>query len=137
MTQGFWRLYKSKVLQTLGSEEPEDEFKEEVEASWVPCSGPPPPSAALLGFPPVQAGLCLGTNKPQSRWLEASGIGVGGEGGGSAHLDGHRPYEASPGHKGCVPGAWGRTAGGPLPGALLQVRVLGRAMGRDPAPVPN
>ncbi|XP_025054522.1 uncharacterized protein C1orf232 homolog [Alligator sinensis] len=29
MTQGFWRLYKSKVLQTLGSEEPEDEFKEE------------------------------------------------------------------------------------------------------------
>ncbi|XP_053254690.1 uncharacterized protein C1orf232 homolog isoform X2 [Podarcis raffonei] len=35
MTQGFWKVYKAKVLQTLGGELPEEELQDEVQGVGV------------------------------------------------------------------------------------------------------
>nr|XP_042700595.1 uncharacterized protein C1orf232 homolog [Chrysemys picta bellii] len=51
MTQGFWKVYKSKVLQTLGSEGQEEEFKDEGQSQPVfPGATPAAVHAALLNM---------------------------------------------------------------------------------------
>lgn len=53
MAQGFWRLYKAKVLQTLAGPRPDGALQDEVGWGGVPkmgCPTPLPPPALTAAF---------------------------------------------------------------------------------------
>lgn len=142
MAQGFWRLYKAKVLQTLAGPRPDGALQDEVGWGGVPkmgCPTPLPPPCPHRGFLAGRAPRADG----DGRAPRADGGGrqprvpagqEGEEGAGAAGRGSLRP--GGPRLTGAAPAGAGRGCPG-LADALIALHPRGRAPAAQPGAPPG